>query len=128
MLILYLILQSLVFVRAWSRSRMTWACVTCCRRISQIFQQKFIFLEFEVVWGLLLTLLLTGLFRMCLHGFGSLDFVAASQSNGSQAKLCSVTSKVKNFSHSLIPAMGGGGGGGEGAIKAFKVFNYSRMS
>ena len=35
---------------------------------------KFMFLELEVVWGLLLTLLLAGLFGMGLHGFGSLDF------------------------------------------------------
>ena len=30
-------------------------------------------------------------------GLGRSIFVAASRCNGSQAKLCSVTSKVKNF-------------------------------
>ena len=44
------------------------------------------FLEFEVVSELLLTLLLVGLFRISLHGFGSLDFLAALRSNGSLAK------------------------------------------
>ena len=38
-----------------------------------------LFNKLEVVWGLLLTLLLVGLFRMGLHGFGSLDFLASSR-------------------------------------------------
>ena len=78
------------------------------------------FLEFEVVWGLLLTLLLADLFGMGLHGFGSLDFVAASRSDGRQAKLC-CDFQSKKFSHSLISAR-------LGAIKALQVFNYPRIS
>ena len=53
------------------------------------------------LFGLLLTLLLVGLFGMGLCRFESLNFWAASRSNGSLAKLCSVISKGKKLiSHS----------------------------
>ena len=79
------------------------------------------FLQFEVIWGLLLTLLLVGLFGMGLHGFGSLDFLAASRSNGSLAKLCSVTFKGKNFSPIVQSQQEGE------LIEAFEIFNYPRI-